>query len=93
MAQEAEDAREGDLTVRLVFTHALNIYEDRENKYGQAWRSRGWRGNVADILRKASRVKNVFWTGKGSDDLDDLYDLMVYCAFAIINLQDGREWE
>lgn len=92
MVQQPQD-QDDSLTVRKVFTQALSIYEDREAKYGEAWRDRGWRGNVADILRKASRVKNVFWRGEGSEDRDDLYDLMVYCAFAIINMDDDREWE
>lgn len=77
-----------------VFLGALKVYVDREPKYRGGWRQRGWKGNVADVLRKVERVRSMFWDQdyeplKG-DNADDIIDLMNYCAFFMRNADEGN---
>jgi hypothetical protein len=70
--------------------------------YGDAWVDQGYMGNIARILSKTSRIKNMCWqdndfVGGGSAEgeesvLDTLKDLSALCAFAIANIEDGNRW-
>jgi hypothetical protein len=76
-----------------VFLNALRIHEDRDRRYGDGWKRRGWLGNVADIIRKGERVRSMFWDSTEYDivdDPDDLFDLINYAAFAIRNSWRGN---
>jgi len=78
-----EDTRE-----HLSFLiEALQVYSDREEKYRGGWRDRGWKGNVADILRKTARIRSMFWDGEYNphEDPDDIVDGINYSVFALRN--------
>lgn len=44
-----------------VFRDAASIAVQKNAEYGNAWQAQGWRGNVARILSKASRIKHMLW--------------------------------
>lgn len=75
----------------------------KKKAYGNAWVEQGYMGNLARILSKVSRVKNMMWrdpsdeefgTGTAFDEsvLDTLYDLSALCALAIANIEEGNRW-
>lgn len=69
----------------------------KEQDYGEAWREQGWRGNVARILSKTSRLRNMLWrthTLENHDEpvQDTLQDLIALTLFALINRQGRNEW-
>lgn len=78
----------------VILNHAISVYSQRSEIYGDTWRQGGWRGSVSDVLRKAGRVRSQLW-GNQEPTLnaqDDLTDLIVYCAFALANIRDENEW-
>jgi hypothetical protein len=74
----------------------------KDAAYGGAWQKQGYMGNLARILSKAERLKNMCWTDdnpaefpiEGHDEsvLDTLKDLMALCAFMGANIEDGNRW-
>ncbi len=68
--------------------------------YGDAWERQGYMGNVARVLSKQSRIRNMCWTDSegtavdpdDEDVLDTLIDLGALCAFAVANIEEGNRW-
>lgn len=66
--------------------------------YGNAWQEQGYMGNIARVLSKQSRIRNLVWCEpkpdfKDQETVEDtLVDLAALCAFAIANMQDGNQW-
>jgi hypothetical protein len=77
-----------------TFREAFEKYEERDRMYGAAWLEMGWRGNVAQVIRKAARVKKQLWrNGPMSDSaLDDLEDLFVYVGMTLTLIRRESEW-
>lgn len=79
---------------------ALNVMRQRYPKYGDSWKRNGWKGNVADMLRKAERVRKYMWENDNfvytgdyeEDELSDLIDMMNYAAFAIRNVLNENKY-
>lgn len=82
--------------VRAVLDEALNLFELKNQDYGDSWREQGWRGNLSRILEKAGRLRKV-WR-KGSYVVPDeglretALDMINTLAFLVINHDTGREW-
>lgn len=78
-----------------IFMQALRIHETR-SVYGQSWRRYGALSNLLSVARKADRLMQVFWFGRGGlehkDAVDDAYDLINYTAFFIRNFKD-ENWK
>lgn len=76
------------------FMEALVIFVQREEKYQDGWRARGWLGNTCDILRKTTRIRSMFWDGDHDPEevgnSDDVVDLMNYCVFFLRNVDEGN---
>jgi hypothetical protein len=71
--------------------------QQKEQAYAGAWREQGWRGNVARVLSKAKRLKNMLWRTNTMDNSeepvnDTLIDLVALAAFTWINRQKNNEW-
>lgn len=77
----------------------------KKQAYGDAWKEQGYMGNLARVLSKVSRLKNMLWReqpwlGTGGEEsevekesaLDTLYDLSALCALAIANIEEGNRW-
>lgn len=94
----SEDAEEA-VQHMLVLVEAWRVYMDRDKRYKKGWRDRGWKGNVCDVLRKAVRIRSMFWEDNydvpdnaEEIDVDDLVDQINYSVFSVRNLRDGRRW-
>jgi hypothetical protein len=79
----------------------LALLKKKDVAYGNAWQKQGYMGNLARILSKTSRLKNMLWRDEvesvvpeGQDEsvLDTLYDLSALCALAIANIEEGNRW-
>lgn len=83
--------------VAYVFEGVLNTIYQKEQHYGGAWRSQGWMGNLARIMSKVSRLRNMQWRADpmeaASESIDDtLQDLIALSAFGSINRVDANVW-
>lgn len=100
--QELEFSRIGDSTTALmleVFAKCITLQRRKARTYGEAYRSQGYMGNVARVLSKASRLKNMVWTDgtfqtEDSEEtvMDTMYDLINLASFFIINYMDRNKW-
>lgn len=80
-----------------VFAAALTTLAAKDRAYGGAWRKQGWMGNLARILSKSARLKEILWRADPYDDAsepvqDTLQDMINLCVFMILNLKDRNEW-
>ena len=92
--------REGDATTArmlTIFENAILLQRRKASTYGDAFRSQGYMGNVARVLSKAARLKNMMWRDFGIDDAeesvdDTVVDLINLCCFFLINRTDRNKW-
>lgn len=92
--------REGDTTtVRMleIFEECINLQRQKASTYGDAFRSQGYMGNVARVLSKAARLKNMVWTdaefdSPGETTRDTVLDMINIACFFIINKTDRNKW-
>lgn len=80
-----------------VFEECLRLVARKSQDYGSAWREQGWMGNVARIMSKSSRLKNMLWRDMPMDNAkesveDTMLDLVNLTAFALINKRHGNRW-
>jgi len=71
-----------------VLDMAMEVYKERNARYGDAWRRSGWRGTLTDLRRKIERAWSFLWHAEPGDgdeqpDIDDLVDIINYAAFSI----------
>ncbi len=76
---------------------ALNLYKRKSVAYGHAWREQGYMGQVARILSKSSRLKNMMWRPfqeQNSDETteDTVRDLINLCIFFLLNRGQENAW-
>ena len=78
-----------------VFLDCMNLFQERNSKYGDMWKEYVWRGNMLNVQSKAARVRKVWWDSKdpygNNMDCDDAYDLINYAAFFIRNVGADNE--
>lgn len=87
-------------TVRSVadmFEAALNLVAQKSVGYGDAWAEQGWMGNLARIMSKTSRLKNLLWQdmefADSTESVDDtLLDLINLGAFMRMNRLSHNRW-
>lgn len=100
VAPEGFSALEGSHTVQLAceqFAGALATMRAKDRQYGGAWREQGWMGNLARIMSKTARLRNMLWRDYALSDAaepvrDTLQDLMNLCVFMLLNLNGGNRW-
>lgn len=78
-----------------VLAESLQIYQDRDTKYGSAWKRLGALNNLTRMSTKVERLLEMYWHQRDyvesdSLDLDDAYDLINYCAFFIRQAKLGK---
>lgn len=93
---------EGSGTVRRlaeVFEDALNLAYDKTQGYGEAWRDQGWMGNLARVMSKSSRLRNMLWrnTFEQSESMDEsvedtALDMINLLGFMLINRRGLNPW-
>lgn len=94
-------ARVGSGTVldaARVMAGALGTIAAKNADYGGAWQAQGWMGNLARIMSKTARLKNMLWRDdpglRNSDEpvTDTLVDLINLCVFALLNMRRSNRW-
>lgn len=86
-----DELDDDDLAVFIKMLGAFEIYLARNGKYKGLWKTMGWKDSVHHILSKAARIKRMMWEGDDVDDVDSIVDLINYCCFALINIEDGNK--
>lgn len=95
-----EPEQQGYVSVRLlanVFEEALNIAAIKSQAYGNAWRQQGWMGNLARVMSKTSRLKNMLWRdmafSSSTEPVEEtVLDQINILGFMHINLRDRNRW-
>lgn len=87
------ETNRAQLQIMLI---ALQVFSERDPKYHDLWKRRGWLGSLMHIDSKAARLMETFWKGTPGrmpmpDDVDDAIDLINYAVFFIRNLQANNE--
>lgn len=91
---------QGDWTTAqmlIIFAKCVELQRKKALTYGEAYRSQGYMGNMARVLSKVSRLKNMVWRDFGIEDseesvLDSVGDLINLAAFFVINYNDRNKW-
>lgn len=89
-------------------TMVANFFRDveklvalKDEHYGAAWRRQGYMGNLARILGKADRLRNMAWRDEqqhvaelGGEETacDTVRDMAALCAMFEANLLSGNRW-
>lgn len=97
---EDEAKTEGAFAAQAVanlYAEAFNLFVKKNVSYGGAWQQQGYMGNVARILSKASRLKNMLWCNYPRNDTDEsvedtALDMMNIAVFFILNFRRGNKW-
>lgn len=55
---------------KQVLDEALEVYRERNARYGDAWRRSGWRGTLTDLRRKIERAWSFLWHAEPSDKVE-----------------------
>lgn len=97
LIQENEVGYATQQQLLFLFEGLLNLQKRKSQHYGEAWRSQGYMGNVARVLSKVARLKNMLWRDDPQTSIDEpveetIGDLMVLAAFAYINVREGNKW-
>jgi hypothetical protein len=91
--EEGEEGGQDAAQFAAVLQEAANLMLRKNAEYGSAWREQGWMGNLARIMSKSARLKNMLWRRDqvgGSNDnetvQDTLIDLINISVFMKMNL-------
>lgn len=96
-----DEAEKGYVTARMladVFERVLTVVVEKDKGYGGAWRSQGWMGNLARVMSKDSRLKNMLWRDDpyevmGDESVKDtVEDLIAIAGLLLLNFQRKNKW-
>lgn len=95
-----DEKTEGYSTLKALaeeYKMAFELAKEKNAAYGSAWREQGYMGNLARILSKAARLKNMMWRDSASmyadePPTDTARDLLNLTAFFLINLCNRNKW-
>lgn len=94
---DEDNSTEGVL--QEVFQETLKLARLKDQTYAQAWRTQGYMGNVARVLSKAARLKELLWRDHDNARTlpinaseEELVDIINIAAFALHNLRQGNRW-
>jgi hypothetical protein len=78
-----------------VFINAMQIYNNRTVKYGDAWKQYGALSQLVRSANKVDRLMAVWWFGQsgvalGKEALDDAYDALNHLVFFIRASTEGN---
>lgn len=82
-----------------VLDEAMRLMSEKNASYNDAWREQGWRGCLARIMSKTTRLRNMLWrshtsllNGDKEHPRETALDMINHLVFFILNLDDDREW-
>lgn len=88
---------DGMWSLVAFYNQCVRLVYKKNDLYANAWRSQGYMGNLARIMSKVARLKNMVWQDVQLESAeepvsDTLYDLANITAFAGINHSEGNKW-
>jgi hypothetical protein len=91
--------------LRNVMGDAMRLAEVKSESYGDAWKAQGYMGNLARIMSKNARLRNLLWCDADGDGppipeheldaeavRDTLLDLINLSGFMLLNWEAGNRW-
>jgi hypothetical protein len=72
----------------LCFQKAKDLMIKKNHDYGEAWRTMSQMNIASEIKVKIRRMRFIF-TKSESPCIENVYDIMNYCAFALIHIAEG----
>lgn len=83
--------------LRDVFQESVELAKAKDQGYGAAWRAQGYVGNLARVLSKAERLRNLAWRDEPAEGAleaveEELRDIINIAAFALVNVRQGNRW-
>lgn len=84
-----------------LFSEAMNLAAVKDAAYGGAWRRQGYMGNVARVLSKVERIRELLWSDRVPETREAVYeetaedtllDLINIAAMALQNVREGNRW-
>lgn len=85
----------------VFFDGCVELAGQKDAAYGGAWRRQGYMGNLARLMSKADRLRNMLWTNDpdgyrrdeyGETIQDTLKDMANLAGFMHRNYEDGNQW-
>lgn len=83
------------------FNECVLLMDNKSVAYGNAWRAQGYMGNLARVMSKTERLRNMLWnddngfvgTEAETESVGDtLRDLCNLATFMWLNYRDGNRW-
>lgn len=78
---------------------AFELANIKDKAYGEAWRRQGYMGNLARVMSKSERLRNMLWCdvmdrpeAAYESTEDTLLDLINLAGFMLVNLKEGNRW-
>lgn len=82
-----------------ILDEAMRLMSEKNASYQDAWQEQGWRGCLARIMSKTTRLRNMLWrnnvsllNGEKETPRETALDMINHLVFFIANLDDEREW-
>lgn len=75
----------------IFFDQCVELMDQKNLNYGDAWRSQGYMGNLARILSKVSRLRNMLWRSDPTDQVPDQPAVMEGSAQADMDAETVRD--
>lgn len=80
-----------------VFEQVMFIAHRKDQAYGAAWIRQGWMGNLARMMSKTARLKNMLWRSMPFESETEpvhetAYDLIALSTFFILNRDTKNQW-
>jgi hypothetical protein len=83
----------------VFFDGCVELAGRKDAAYGGAWRRQGYMGNLARLMSKSDRLRNMLWNNRasyGEDQSetvqDTLQDMANIVGFMYRNYEEGNQW-
>jgi hypothetical protein len=82
--------------IRILLS-AAELVAQKNIAYADAWKEQGWRGNLARVMSKNARLRNMLWRRVPVVDEEEpvertMLDAINLLAFMGVNLRLSNEW-
>lgn len=80
-----------------LLENVLEVVDQKNAKYGDAWKRQGWMGNLARIMSKSDRLRSMLWRPDPVEDSDEsvkdtALDIVALAVFFAINFANDNPW-
>lgn len=96
-AMEGTEGVQTLIALASVYQEALTVAHSKNLAYGDAWRRQGWMGNLARMMSKMARLKNLCWRDHSMEFADEsvsdsALDMVNITSFFIVNRSESNKW-